>query len=294
MDNYDEIANYLNNSIDSYLDLVSQELIKYFSPDYKNEIISRIDSTNFIFFIKHFSSDWYDSIHRRGRIVKENYQTLRKEFINLKKVINNNDSYSPIIYNYKNEVASTLGSSQTIYDNTSTTIIFNNHYREIYIPLYLQSDEALIHEIIHSITGSVSINGEIHVGLYNNKKSETRSIEEVITQYNAKKIYKRVKNKISLVDKYYPFDNVICLYDDYINVIKNFYLKYRREINYSRFTSDKDFIIKLFGKHNYFLLLQLIDEYYWKDNYFNGNYYNKRISKTINDIDSYARKRLKN
>ena len=125
MDNYDEIANYLNNNIDSYLDLVSQELIKYFSPNYKNEIISRIDSTNFIFFIKHFSSDWYDSIHRRGRIVKENYQTLRKEFINLKKGINNNDSYSPIIYNYKNEVASTLGSSQTIYDNTSTTKIIN-------------------------------------------------------------------------------------------------------------------------------------------------------------------------
>ncbi len=287
-DKYYEIRNYLSNNINDFKEIVSNEFINYFGNDYRNEIISRLNITDFIFYM---NTDFF-TFPSESDYAKENYSRIKRERELLKKIINKND-FDNILYSSNNSICplkEIINTNRTCIDNYNE--ITNEICKVIYIPLFSSSDESLIHEMVHSIMtnpiGFTNIDKRrciFKIGLSMLNGIGEKLLEECITEINAKEIYSKVKNKISYLDKYYPLFESKCIYDKYIPLVKDLYYSHPKDINYSRITLNKNYIISILGKNSYYKYINLLESYY--KNYYDCDkslYYDK-VNKLIRKMD---------
>ena len=287
-DKYYEIRNYLSNNINDFKETVSEEFINYYGIEYKNEIISRLNDTNFVFYVntnlRTFSSFPFYKIN----CSKNSYNDIKKEFKIVKKEILKNN-YDNAIYSSDKRIfplKEIIDSNRTCLDCYNE--ITNKIEKVIYVPLFNGHDESLIHEMIHSIMTSplcyTDIKGRkcvFKIGFTLCDSKMERLLEECLTEIDAKKIYKKVHNKYIFLDKFYPLYKSECMYDKYIPFVIDFYNKYMVDINYSRFNLNKNHILSLIGKNNYDIFLSLINEYYSNSFPCGANYYINEVKKLV-------------
>ena len=283
--NYYGISSYLKNNIDNFKEIVSNEFINYYGKDYKNEIISRLNDTNYVIYVNtnlYPSFSFPSNINNCG---KNNYNDLKKEFKKLiTEIIKNN--YDNNIY-ISNDglfpLKKIINSNWTCLDCYNE--VTDKIEKIIYVPLFIGNDESLIHEMIHSIMTTpicfTNIEGRrcvFKTGLCLFDSTIERLIEECITEIEAKIIYEQVHNKYEYLDKFYPLYKHKCMYDKFIPFVIEFYNKYTDEINYSRLTLNKNNIVSIIGKDRYNKYLSLLNEHYSN---LSGKHYANKENKLI-------------
>ncbi len=273
---FSSVQRYISNNFDSFKNEIIKELINYFGEEYKDIIVSRIEDTNFIFYIEPRYNEFLKFNIKR----KDNYRKLKKEYYRLQREIRIKDLENGQVYNSKS-----LGSVayKSIAWNSKTCFTYmycngnNELKREIFIPLFYADDRAIIHEMIHSVMSSPlflldrnnSCVLKYKFGLCASDDSITDLLEECITEIEAKRIYSNIKKKgISLIDCLYLYKSSLCFYDNFIPYIIEFYKLFKDDIINARITLNLRQLEHILGNEEYNNFLSLLKDFY--DNYYDS------------------------
>ena len=291
---YNEIQKFIADNFESFKNEVINELINYYGKEYKEVLKSRINETNFIFYV---SPRFNDLLMYNAR-KKSNYKQLKKEYKIIKRIIRRNKE-SGIMYNRKSK-NSDVYSSIAINNIIGFTFMYDNNEKEtkkeIFLPLFYAGDAAIIHEMIHAAMTSPLLltqgkNGEnlkYKFGIGYTDDDAGNLLEECFTHIDTMIISKRLmEKKISFINQYYLFDEVISHYDNFIPSIIDLYRLYWKEINNARITLNSRQFIYSIGPENYCELISLLYDF---DYYFDDcdkSYYRFNLKKCVENIKKY-------
>ncbi|MBQ6284995.1 MAG: hypothetical protein IJK67_01610 [Bacilli bacterium] len=289
IEGYQNIKDYLKSNFEGFKNVVINELIAYYGEKYKDEIVSRINDTNFIFYInpkkRRIKRSHSDRRKENFDEIKENYRKTRLEAKKNGELFN--------LYNKKSAAARFV----CPYNETDFTSMYNNGEKEIektiFIPLYFVNDEGIIHEMIHAVMSSPlglieSPDYKIlkyKIGLITSGDKGEDLLEECMTQIEALIIYEIIKSKgISFIDEFYPNKSFECKYDLFIPSVAKFYKDFKEDLVDARITLNLRRFINKIGKENYCKLIQLLREF--EENYFDCDrgIFRELISKVINQM----------
>ncbi len=261
------VQNYCSNNFEKFKSIVCEELINYYGEEYRDLILSRINDTNFTFYI----NPKYNEFLTYNLKKKKNYRSLKREYNRLQKELKNSDG---IIYSSKKTnpalYLSTMYKNQTCFiymcESGETKLL-----KEIFVPLFYASDESIIHEMIHSVMSSpLFLSVKLHgyalyykFGIDSSNSIPGGLLEESFTEMDARIIARKLRErKVSLIDNFFLFDEEKCVYDNYILFIKRLYESFKDEINESRITLNNRRFIHDVGEENYAELINLLKNYY--------------------------------
>ena len=290
MNDYLKIKKYLEYNFNSFKDEVIKEFVNYYGEQYKDIIISRINNTNFIFYINPNYNEFFIYNNNKNKKLKKKYDKI--QHIIKTKSLNNGQ-----IFNSKN--LSSIAYLSVLNNNGSCFIyMYSNSEKslkkEIFIPVFYADDCAIIHEMIHSIMSTpLILEGQNNqksliykFGICTSENEGEVLLEECITELEAKIIYNRIKNKnISLIDNYYFLNNCNCFYDSFIPYISKFYYLFRKDINDSRITLNNRKFINDIGNNNYNKFIMFLKDFY--DNMYDcdKSFYKLFIDESINEMN---------
>jgi hypothetical protein len=284
------------DNFESYKNEVIKELINYYGEEYRDLIISRVEDTDFIFYINPNFNDFL----RYSEKKKDNYKELKKVYYKLQREIKKDHTGDGQIYSNKSRKSilyRSTTSENTIgfiyrYDNGE-----NELKREIFLPLFYADDRAIIHEMIHSIMSSplfLSENKNCKILEYkfglcvlNDKGSDL--LEECITEIEAREIRERLKSRnISFVDQYYLFEGYGCSYDYFIPYINSFYNLFKSDINDARITLNLRRLMCKVGKEDYSIFVLLLKDFYDTLDDCDKSFYKLYMEKYIDKMQKHS------
>ncbi len=265
------IKEHIKTNFEAFKNAVISEMINYYGEEHKEEIVSRINDTNFVFYINPKKRKLI-RINRDKR--KDNFNEIEANYKKLRKEMKGD--YELLNYQNKKSPATNI----IVKDNeTCFLYMYNNGEkrtdRTIFIQLYSTNDEGIVHEMIHSVMSSAL--GEIETssgkilkyktGLITTNHKGEDLLEECMTQIEALIIYETIKAKgVSFIDEFYPNRNFECKYNLFIPSVAKFYRYFKDDLVDARMSLNlKDFINKI-GIENYCKLIQLLKEFH--DNFF--------------------------
>ncbi len=280
---------YIRDNFEFFKNEVVKELIDYYGSKYRDLIISRIEDTNFIFYV----APHYSSFLISGLKKKRNYKELKEEFSKFKKDVKLNNLENNRLYKSKDKEEARY--PYTINDGIICfSYKYNNNTdelcREIYIPVFYADDCSIIHEMIHSVMSAPLFLTEkddeyflqYKMGLSVSCDGMSDILEESLTEMDAKIIAKRIrKRKIYFIDKYCLFDRSKWFYDNFISYTTDFYKAFKDKINKARLTLNLRELKYWIGEEEYNEFINLIEDYY--DNYYDcdGAFYKFYINKSV-------------
>lgn len=329
-DEYTKINEYLKNNFNKYLSLVCNELIDYYGKEYKDIITYRLYNTNFIFYVNETKplfnsfSEFFDKSNLNDNyiIIKKQHKNISSLFKKLKNHednINDKNDDTEVLQIFNRKIYEKNNNKYTEKDNAEREIILSHLVKRNYIcylpiylkeantiehniitPLFIANDESLIHEIIHAVMNQDLLlinNEEVYskTGLSVRKDAENL-LEECITEIEAKRINKNLKDKgVELIDRYYPKKEFDCFYNRFIPFVEEFYNYFKDILIYSRITLNKSYLLEQIDRENYYDFMvnfakcyrdyfDINDFYYFKD------IFDKEIKKMK---DSYLTLKLK-
>ena len=281
MNEYDELKLYISNYFDLFKNAAINELINYYGEKYRDQIVSRVNSPSYIFYVNSHIS------FGRNKLLKAYYKSVKSVIESGKRdreMYNSSKIYLP--------------GHKKLMDGSETCFAYSyNDFKNrvdsaIYIQLFDNNDEGIIHEMIHASVGSplcLASNGKKEELKYKNglwvlDHIGEMKLEEWITQIEARIIEKRLKEKgVSFINKYYPYENYICNYNNFIPYVRDFYETYRNEITEARFTLNLGRFLHIIGKENYCEYIELtkglFDNYYDCDRSFYKYFLEKTLEK---------------
>ncbi len=271
---YEELKNYVGNYFENFKSIATEEIVNYYGEQYRDQIVSRINNTSFAFYINYsrklktkkdllFISEYYKLIKKymeKNNMSKEIYNSTGIIFPMAKILIDDNTPDFSYCYNQ---------------DKKSVDKV-------IYIPLFFTNDEGIIHEMIHSCMSNPLLligdkNGRVvkcKNGINVLKHEGENLLEECLTQMDAHEIAKRLKAKnVSFINKYYPHNELICFYNQFIPYVSNFYDEFKEEIIDARLTLNIRGFIDSIGKDNYIRYIDLIKDFLYNYNNTEKGYY---------------------
>lgn len=284
------IKKHLESNFEMFKNIVVSEMIKYYGEEYKEEIISRINDTNFIFYINPKKRK-LNKINRDKR--KDNFDEIEENYKQVRKEIKGNCE----LFNYQSK--SSAASKKIVTDNeTCFLYMYNNGEKRIektiFIQLYSTNDEGIIHEMIHAVMSSIlkvedTSYGRIlkyKTGLITTNNKGEDLLEECMTQIEALMIYEAIKEKgISFIDEFYPNKNFECKYNLFIPSVAKFYKYFKDDLVDARISLNLGNLINKIGKENYCKLIQLLKEFH--DNFFDCDraIFHQLINRVIEDMN---------
>lgn len=289
---YNEIQKYLQNNFNHFKNEVTKEIIYYYKEKYRDIIMSRLEETEFIFYISPKFSDFLRYSSKKNsnyKLLKKDYKVIQKEVRKNKLnsgVICNTMSYIPNDYEFVSN--NNFICFRYTFDKDSEKLT-----RKVFIPIFYADDRAIVHEMVHSIMSSPLLLYEkdefkykFGIGIVDN--ADEALMEECMTEIDARRIARRLKEKkISFIDKYYLFEGFLCSYDYFIPSVNNLYNLYEDEINESRITLNSRKFIYSIGKENYYDFVKYLYDFY---NYLydvDRSYYKEHLQKCISNIEKH-------
>lgn len=292
------IKEHIKTNFEAFKNAVISEMINYYGEEHKEEIVSRINDTNFVFYINP-KKRRLRRINRDKR--KDNFDEIEANYKKLRKEMKGESE----LFNYKNRRSP--ATNIIVKDNeTCFLYMYNNGEkrtdRTIFIQLYSTNDEGIVHEMIHSVMSSAL--GEIETssgkilkyktGLITTNHKGEDLLEECMTQIEALIIYETIKAKgVSFIDEFYPNRNFECKYNLFIPSVAKFYRYFKDDLVDARMSLNlKDFINKI-GIENYCKLIQLLKEFH--DNFFDCDrgIFKELINRVIEDMSDNQKLVLK-
>lgn len=144
--------------------------------------------------------------------------------------------------------------------------------RMICFNLFLTSEEALIHEINHALTSAwmlkkveddrVLLFEKTGLTIYDDEETEDEILEELITDKSSLKIYEIFKRRGGDLTSFLMggiYESVYA-YNHYL--VEEFFDTFEDILKDARIDENKNALIKRVGKESYYLLCQLINNYY--------------------------------
>ena len=292
------IKEHIKTNFEAFKNTVISEMINYYGEEHKEEIVSRINDTNFVFYInpKKRRLIRINSNKRKDNFneIEANYKKLRKEM-----------KGESELFNYKNRRSP--ATNIIVKDNETCFIyMYNNGEkrtdRTIFIQLYSTNDEGIIHEMIHSVMSSAlgeieTTSGKIlkyKTGLITTNHKGEDLLEECMTQIEALIIYETIKAKgISFIDEFYPNRNFECKYNLFIPSVAKFYRYFKDDLIDARMSLNLKGFINKIGIENYCKLIQLLKEFH--DNFFDCDrgIFKELINRVIEDMSDNQKLVLK-
>ncbi len=298
IEGYQNIKEHIKTNFEAFKNAVISEMINYYGEEHKEEIVSRINDTNFVFYINP-KKRRLRRINRDKR--KDNFDEIEANYKKLRKEMKGESE----LFNYKNRRSP--ATNIIVKDNeTCFLYMYNNGEkrtdRTIFIQLYSTNDEGIVHEMIHSVMSSAL--GEIETssgkilkyktGLITTNHKGEDLLEECMTQIEALIIYETIKAKgVSFIDEFYPNRNFECKYNLFIPSVAKFYRYFKDDLVDARMSLNlKDFINKI-GIENYCKLIQLLKEFH--DNFFDCDrgIFKELINRVIEDMSDNQKLVLK-
>lgn len=257
--------------------ILLESLIEYYGEEYREIITDRFNNTDFIFYIYEHFNKYLKATKTKSKTEKKELKILQKKLETIKNSIRkmHSGTINRIIYSsdengkYSKEALETFNA--IFYKNfVCMKAIFEDdkYKRFVFIPLFFSNDGCLIHEAIHSITSQL-------LGIADEKIIEKWGLvapedfysdiflEEATTEIETKKIYQIFKkNGGNFLDKCYPFDSYSSSYDFLLPFIENFYNSQRKDITSTRFSLNKNEILEICGREEYFNFSKTLNDFY--------------------------------
>ncbi len=278
----EKISKIIEENLKRSINILIESFVIYYGEEYRDINKQNISETEFIFYI---SDDLIKlkSLKNDKDILSENFFNLYNLYVGLtyevkKEKRNKRKSVLPnIIY--------TTGKTQDFTEMEMMELkeYINNTYtcqnfvlvngqpkRKVYIPLFINTDRTVIHELIHSIMRNIigvlkdeyiPVNkaGIDIIGMARNEVI----LDEIFTDIEENKIYEIFKNLGgNIIQDFSFFKNSSSIYDEIRYAIYEFYESFKNEIIRSRITLNKNYLINTLGKINYNYFNALINKAY--------------------------------